>query len=101
MPTSTRRLGKTNKNGSRILLVKCSSTELKWDLLKRSKNLKSIDTLKKVYISEDLTKMQQTREKALRVELKRKRDEGGNYVIRKGQVVPRGQVNTFSRENFS
>jgi hypothetical protein len=46
------------------------------EILARAKNLKEIDTYSKVFITPDLTRKQQERDKELRSQLRRIRDEG-------------------------
>ena len=57
-------------------------------ILKRAKDLKEVDSFKKVFITPDLTRKQQQSDKVLREQVKKFRSEGHqNVSIRGGKVV--------------
>ena len=87
-----RRIGKPNRNGSRILRVDLSSLNSKSVLLRRSKTLKN-SPFHNVFIKPDLTPMQQRIDSSLRKELKERRDKGEDVVLYKGQIRHKRTLN--------
>ena len=66
--------------------------ESKKEMLQRAKNLKDNDTLKKIYITPDLTRKQQEVDKKLRDNLKRLRVDGESTAkMQGGKVVKNGE----------
>ena len=78
----------------RPMLVKLSTKEEKFDILKNAKNLARTqdEVMKKVIITPDRTKKEQEKDKELRNELKRRREAGET-----GWFIQRGQL---KRRNF-
>ena len=74
----------------RPVLVKLGEERVKWHILSKAKELsKSLHVdWKKVRISPDLTRQEREENRLLREELMRKRAEGGNWIIKKGKVIP-------------
>lgn len=91
-PVSLKRIGKPNKNGSRLLLVKCRSADEKWSILRKSKLLRSHESTKRIFVNPDLTKAQQNQEKALRNELKEKNKNSNDFLIRNGKIIHRSSM---------
>ncbi len=89
------RLGRTNKNSSRPLRLKCTSFDQKQNILRRCRSLRSFEAFKYVYINPDRTPMQQAANKALREELMRRRNAGEDVYIFKGKVVEKDETQVF------
>ena len=90
---STFRVGKKKSNGYRPLCVRFTSTSIKARLLRNGKMLRnSTDKQKKkAYIAPDLTRTQRADSKRLYDELKRRRDNDEDVIIKFGKIVPRPQ----------
>ena len=86
-----REVGEGNRKGPRPLLVKLRSKAEKWKIIQNARNLKDTSPeFRKVGIDLDLDKDIREQRKGVYEEFKRKRDsEEGQWVIRKGRVVPR------------
>ena len=83
------RIGNSAEGKIRPIRVKVES---KKEMLQRAKNLKDNDTLKKIYITPDLTKKQQEVDKKLRDNLKRLMADGEcTAKIQGGKVVKTGE----------
>lgn len=89
-----RRIGKPDKNGSRILRVDLNSLSAKLALLRRSKALKN-SPFHNVFIKSDLTPMQQRVDSSLRRELKERRVKGEDVVLYKGRIHPKQTLSNF------
>ena len=74
------------------LIVQLSSSQLKKDILMNSSKLKDSASTRSIFISQDLTRRQQLKSKALRDELKRRQAGGERVIIRNGAIVPEGGV---------
>ena len=87
----TQRIGKidSTRKKPRLLCVTCSDKASKYDLLRSAKELRNIDKYKNIYINPDLTFIQREKNRNLRKELKEKREEGLDVIIKNGQVVLR------------
>ena len=87
----TIRLGKvTNTSGPRPLLIKLETVEDKWTILKNAKNLaKAKEDMRAVSIVPDMTKDEREANKHMRQELKRRRENGEDLIIRRGQIMER------------
>lgn len=87
------RLGRTKPSRTgdrpRPVLVEMNEVGVKWALVKKSKELKDNDNsaIKEVIITPDLTRKEREENDKLREELKKRRSEGGQWIIRKGRVV--------------
>ena len=102
------RLGKKTEDSStkpRLLRVTLENVEVKKQILMKAKHLRdSVDgNLSKVFISPDLTPKEREANRKLREELKARRDQGENVVIRNGKIVdskssfrPRGRIESAS-----
>ena len=96
-PEEVMRVGRSNASGPRLLRFKCESTNVKFDILKKAKDLRNHPELNGVYINPDLTKSQRATNKSLREELKRRRAEGERVYIHRGKIVVKS---TETDENF-
>ena len=83
------RMGNPMSNKKRPMIVTLTEERVKWELVKRSKRLKSADdgNLTDLIIGPDMTKKEREENARLREELKNKREQGGSWTIRKGKVV--------------
>ena len=96
-PEEVSRIGRISDTRPRLLRFKCSSTKEKAEVLRLSKKLRSTqDYYNKVFVNPDLTLLQRKRDKQLRDEVKRRREEGEEVYIRRGRIV--NKANAF--ENF-
>lgn len=75
----------------RPLLVKLETPYEKWNLIKKAKNLRNAeDGIRRVIVAPDLTAKERIKEKKLRDELMRKREEGDtDWYISKGKLLKR------------
>ena len=96
------RLGKVVRSSdeetrTRPLLIKFKNVSDKWKLLKNARNMKNApEVCKKVIIAPDLTKEERERDRNLRAELKRRKENGEvNLVIKKNQIVINESPNPF------
>ena len=87
--TKVIRLGHSQAVKPRPLRVTCLNPEAKQNLLLNSSRLRLHAQYKQVFINHDFTKMQQDWNRRLRSELKSRRANNEDVVIRKGRVVPR------------
>ena len=87
----TIRLGGRNQDQKikpRVLLVQLEDTSQKSLTLNLAKNLRKTEKWKQTYIAPDMTKQQREERRKLRVEMKRRREEGEeNLTIRRGRLV--------------
>ena len=84
------RLGKKlDADKPRLLKVTLDSSETKRQVLTKAKTLRNSNRsdLQKVYVSPDLTPKEREANKKLRAELKSRRDEGEEVIIRNGKIV--------------
>ena len=95
MATSISRIGKQRSEGSRILKIVCEDEKVKWEILGRAKLLRKMPTFQNVYINPDLTPKQQDEAKKLRMELRLRRDEGEDVIIRRGKIVRKSPPQNF------
>lgn len=95
-PDDVRRIGKINNQGRpRLLRFKCSSISTRNSLLRSSRDLKKHQQYVNTYINPDQTLLQRKLSKQLRTELKKRRDEGEDVVIRRGKIINKGDVQNF------
>jgi len=91
---ATFRLGKTSDSKCRPLKVQLSDSSSKGEVLRKAKNLRS-SNYKDVFIKSDMTKLQRQEELDLRKELKRRKENGEDVIIRGGEVQLRNQMKNF------
>lgn len=92
------RVGKPHPDKPRLLKVTCPDTVMKQQILRNSKALRTVKAYKNVFINEDQTPIQQKQSKALRSELKERRDRGEDIVIYRNQIVQRSEVKNFQQK---
>ena len=86
--SSMMRIWKLDVNKPRPLRIVIKSLDGKKEILSRAKDLKNVDTFKRMFISPDLTRRQQKVDKELRTELKKFREQGeGSAKIKYGKIV--------------
>lgn len=86
----TQRIGKIVPQRPRLIRIKCDRLEVKYDMLRKAKELRKSDFFRKVYIAPDLTPIQQNYQKKLRDELKKRREDGeSNLMIHRGKIIDR------------
>ncbi len=89
----TRRLGK--QMGKRPLQVRFHDSKSKLNMIRRSKLLAKNAKYRRVFISPDLTRLQQSQRKEILNELSVRRENGEDVVIRRNKVVPRSSSQDF------
>ena len=88
------RIGKFNAGKCRPIRIKIKTMEGRSEILKRAKMLKETELFSKVYISLDLTKKQQSKDKELRDKLKEMKEAGEEgCMIRNGKIIKNGEGN--------
>ncbi|KAK3886243.1 hypothetical protein Pcinc_009597 [Petrolisthes cinctipes] len=88
------RIGRITTGKVRPVIMEMNEVGIKWELVKRSKKLKNNDdqVTQKIIIAPDLTKREREENDRLREELRHKRQNGGQWIIRKGKVVRMHEV---------
>lgn len=84
---SAKKLGVKTNNKKRPLLIKCETYDDKIKVLQNSNKLRIINTNNKISIKPDLTKLQQSEQKALYTEFKTRKEDGEDIIIKKGKIV--------------
>ena len=89
--TGCRRIGQraTGESTKRPIIFSVKSTDIVYQILRKSKRLKDIEDYKTVYISSNRTPDERISRQKLVNELKERRlsDPSGRYFIRKGEIV--------------
>lgn len=88
-PTEVSRIGKPRTSGPRLLRFKCSDNEDRMTLLRKSRDLRTHSSFCNTFINPDQTRLQRENSKALRTELKHRRDNGEDVCIKYGKIVAR------------
>ena len=96
----TQRIGKIDSKRPRLLCITCSDKASKFELLRSAKELRKSEKYENVYINPDLTFMQRETNRKLRIELKEKREQGLDAIIKNGKVMLRRDVVSASVRNF-
>ena len=92
---SNRRIGSRLDNSKpRLLRIQCSNREIKESILHKSKDLRKNDSFKNIYINPDLTKMERLKNKALREELRLRKNSGEDVLIHRGKVISKQEYNS-------
>ncbi|KAK3887870.1 hypothetical protein Pcinc_008020 [Petrolisthes cinctipes] len=88
------RIGRITTGKVRPVIMEMNEVGIKWELVKRSKKLKNDDdqVTQKIIIAPDLTKREREENDRLREESRHKRQNGGQWIIRKGKVVRMHEV---------
>lgn len=79
-----------NDAPNRPLLVKMSSEKDKWKIISKSRAVTK-EKYKGIYLNPDLTKSEREEQFLLRKELRERRDNGEQIIIKKGVIVPRSK----------
>ena len=95
-PEEVVRIGRINSSRPRLLRFKCGTADVKFDLLKKSKNLRHNPTFGRVFINPDMTRFQREVNKKLREELKSRREAGEKVIIHRGRVIREADVKVSS-----
>ena len=93
-PSDVSRIGQLRSERPRLLRFKCSDTETRMSLLRRSRDLKNHDEYCRFYINPDQTKLQRESAKLLRAELKSRRDKGEDVIIKHGKIVDKSTLSS-------
>ena len=84
------RLGKSNlENHTRSVLVKVYNEKEKWRIIGKAKNLQYSEYFNNVYITKDMTVKERSENKTLRIELKERRENGEDVLIKNEEIVRR------------
>ena len=94
-PRDIHRIGRLDGQRPRLLRLKCKDLDTKLAFLRAAKSLRNSSDFRKVYINPDLTRVQREKGKALRAELKARREAGEMVTIRRGKII-----DTPAEENF-
>ena len=90
------RLGKPREDRPRPLRVSGFTVSQKLQVVRSSRSLRNIDDYKNIFINSDLTPRQQREARALRAELKQRREKGENdLVIYNGKITSKSQLTNF------
>ena len=81
------RIGRPQTDRPRLMKVICSDFDSKQKILQKARELRNNPLYNKVFINADLTPLQQRKQKALRDELKQRKQLGENVKIRYGKIV--------------
>ena len=99
--TETIRVGRAAENKPKVLIAKFSDSSSRRKVLRNANKLRNYvpqgSTLK-IFISPDYTKIQQVFQKALRAELKDRREAGENVYIKDNKIVQRPQNSQTTNE---
>ena len=88
--TDTVRVGQSQDNKPKILIVKLASRECRNKILRNAPKLRNYSPANsnyKIYVSPDYTRKQREFQKDLRQKLKERRENGEQVVIRRGEIV--------------
>lgn len=89
------RIGRLRSDGHRLVKITVANENTKWNMLQAAKRLKNSPVFAKVYLSPDLTPQQQQNQRYLQLQLKKRREEGEDVVIRSGRIQSRSQFQNF------
>ena len=87
--SDTQRIGKIDSKKPRLLCVTCADKSSKFDLLRSAKELRNSEKYKHCFINPDMTYAEREKNRKLRSEVKEKRQQGLDVIIRNGKVVLR------------
>lgn len=93
--TATHRIGKQITDRPSLLKVSLGATETKYEILRKSKMLRTSLKYKKVYINPDRTPCEQLQQRKLLQEWKSRKEAGEDVVIFRQNVVARASVKNF------
>ena len=89
--TDVSRIGQAHESRPRLLRFKCNDRGSRMSLLRKAKELRNTSEHRGVYVNPDQTKRQRELSKALRNELRARRDLGEDVVIRHGKIVSKAE----------
>ena len=92
------RIGKPRSDRPRLLKAECQISGIRNEILRKAKFLRKSTSLRKVFINEDRTPLQQLEWRQLRQKLKQRKDSGEDVVIYRDKVMLRSEVQGFQRE---
>ena len=98
--SSITRLGGRREGSARPrpIRVTLDSTEAKWTVVRRAKNLKKVDAFKDITIQSDKTKKELNNDRKLKADCNQKRKETGkDYIIFAQEIMLRDDVPSFKR----
>lgn len=92
------RIGRSDAGRVRRIKIKCRSVKEKFEILQKSKELRAHPNYKHIYINHDQTPREQAEARALRGELKCRREAGEqNLVIYRGKILARSEIQNFQK----
>ena len=94
---SSHRLGKVVDGKPRPIKAVLGAREDGVEVLKKARSLREIEKFKRVFISNDRTKFQQSEWSKVRKEQVSRREAGEDVIIYSGKVVPRSSVQNFRK----
>ena len=95
--TNVLRLGKPGGSKARLLLVTLSDEHHKRLVMKQASKLQATERWNNIYVTPDLTIKERETNKALREELKRRKDNGEkNLIIKRGRIVTKNGASQSS-----
>lgn len=95
-PKEVTRIGRIEASRPRLLRFKCSNTEERVTLLKKSRDLRNSVDFKNVYLNPDQTKIQREKSRLLRLQLKERRNAGEDVFIKQGKII----TSSSATQNF-
>ncbi|KAK4327621.1 hypothetical protein Pmani_001925 [Petrolisthes manimaculis] len=89
MIENVHRMGRFDNNKDRPMIVTMNEVGVKWAIVKKCRDLQEVENpdIKKVIIGVDQTRKEREESAILREELKKKRSQGGKWIIRKGKII--------------
>ena len=84
------RLGRKKTDKTRPIRIILPDGEMKSDILKKCRNLKD-SIYKHISVQEDLTREEQEQQFKLRQELRKRKQDGEDVCIYKGEIIPADQ----------
>jgi len=96
--TDTHRIGKQTSTRPRLLRFKCTDVDDRNHLLKYARRLRSSNEsfFTSVYINPDRTPRERVKRKLLTEELRRRRQEGEDVIIKHGKVIRNDRIPTLN-----
>ena len=88
------RVGQT---ANTLIKIKFKSFETKQNVIRNARKLRSSPQFEKIFVNPDRTPLQQQQNKILRRELRDRRENGEDVIIRRGAVVQRDAKEVFHR----
>lgn len=94
---SFHRLGRVVEGKTRPVKAVLHTREGKTEVLRNSRSLRNTDKFKRVFVSNDKTKLQQSEWNNLRKELAERKEAGEDAIIYGGRVVLRNSISNFRK----